>query len=265
MQPELKPPPQKYTALVIISAVATALLAIAGLTWLSKHLSKNKVVEKIPDSIPEKTTEEKPKTPEALYALQDAQSLKLPGTKVTQKELQANKVPYIPTKASKLTTAELEVAKTAWKYFEHNWNEETGLVNSADKFPSVTLWDQSAAIAGLVSAKELEIIDNREFESKLSLMLTTLAKLELYNDELPNKVYNARTLIPVNYGGLEEKTEIGWYNGYYETLQEPNEALTANNNGIILESLLYEKVGKPLIVWAGVKTESKTSQPSKKS
>ena len=210
MQPELKPPPQKYSALVIISAVATALLAIVGLTWLSKHLSESKVVEKIPDSIPEKATEQKPKNPETLYALQDAQSLKLPGTKVTAKELKATKVPYIPTKASKLTTAELEVAKTAWKYFENNWNEETGLVNSADKFPSVTLWDQSAAIAGLVSAKELEIIDNREFESKLSLMLTTLAKLELYNDELPNKVYNARTLIPVNYGGLEEKAEIGW-------------------------------------------------------
>ena len=61
------------------------------------------------------------------------------------------------------------------------------------------------------------------------------------------------------------ESETGWYNGYYETLQEPNEALTANNNGIILESLLYEKVGKPLIVWAGVKTESKTSQSSKKS
>ena len=39
MQPELKPPPQKYSALVIVSAVVTALLAIAGLTWLGKSLS----------------------------------------------------------------------------------------------------------------------------------------------------------------------------------------------------------------------------------
>ncbi len=210
MQPELKPPPQKYSALVIISAVATALLAIAGLTWLSKHLSKTPVVETQPKIDPELTVEVKSQTPEALYALQDAQSLALPGNKVTAKELKATKVPYIPAKTSKLTTAELAVAKTAWKYFEANWNESTGLVNSADKFPSVTLWDQGAGIAALVSAKELEIIEAQEFNKKLDKMLATLAKLELYNDELPNKVYNAKTLIPVNYGGLEKKETIGW-------------------------------------------------------
>jgi hypothetical protein len=44
----------------------------------------------------------------------------------------------------------------------------------------------------------------------------------------------------------------GWYNGFYETLKESNRAQTANNNGVILQSLLYKKVGKPLIVWAGV-------------
>ena len=48
------------------------------------------------------------------------------------------------------------------------------------------------------------------------------------------------------------KSEKGWYNGYYESLREPNKALTANNNGVIMESLLYKKVGKPLVVWAGV-------------
>ena len=211
MQPELKPPPQKYSALVVVGGVATAILAIASLTWLGKYLSEDQVVETKLEVNPESTVEITPTPkPEALYALQDAQSLSLPGNKVTAKELKANKVPYIPAETGKLTTAEMEVAKTAWKYFESNWNEETGLVNSADKFPSVTLWDQSAAMAGLVAAKELKIIDNEEFASKLSQMLTTLAELELYNDELPNKVYNARTLIPVNYGGLDTKETIGW-------------------------------------------------------
>ena len=41
-------------------------------------------------------------------------------------------------------------------------------------------------------------------------MLTTLAKLPLYQGELPNKVYNAKTLIPVNYGELDQREEIGW-------------------------------------------------------
>ena len=210
MQPELKPPPQKYSVLVIISAVATAFLAIAGLTWLRKSLSDNKVVNEQPEAVSEQTIKQETKNPEVLYALPDAQSLKLPGTKVTAKELKATKVPYIAAKASKLTTQELAVAKTAWKYFEINWNKETGLVNSADKFPSVTLWDQGAGIAALVAAKELKIIESKEFKSKLDKMLATLAKLELYNNELPNKVYNAKTLIPVNYGGLETKETIGW-------------------------------------------------------
>ncbi len=49
------------------------------------------------------------------------------------------------------------------------------------------------------------------------------------------------------------KADKGWYNGFYESLKQPNKALTANNNGVMLESLLYKKVGKPLTVWAGVK------------
>ena len=210
MQPELKPPPQKYSALVIISAVATALVAIFGLNLLSKHLSKTKVLKTPPKINSESTVEVKPQKPEALYALQDARSLALPGNRITQKELKATNVPYIPSKTSKLTTAELAVAKTAWKYFAANWNNETGLVNSADKFPSVTLWDQGAGIAALISAKELKLIEAKEFNKKLNKMLETLAKIELYNNELPNKVYNAKTLIPVNYGGLEKKETIGW-------------------------------------------------------
>ncbi|MEY3404434.1 MAG: hypothetical protein RLZZ86_4056, partial [Cyanobacteriota bacterium] len=49
------------------------------------------------------------------------------------------------------------------------------------------------------------------------------------------------------------KSDQGWYNGFYESLNQPNKSLTANNNGVILESLLYKKVGKPLTVWAAIK------------
>ncbi|MHC5723263.1 MAG: DUF3131 domain-containing protein, partial [Nostoc sp.] len=48
------------------------------------------------------------------------------------------------------------------------------------------------------------------------------------------------------------KSKDGWYNGFYESLHHPNKTLTANNNGVILESLLYKQVGQPLTVWAGV-------------
>lgn len=51
------------------------------------------------------------------------------------------------------------------------------------------------------------------------------------------------------------KSPTGWYNGYYESLKQPNKTLTANNNGVILQSLLYKQVGKPLTIWSGVETE----------
>lgn len=44
----------------------------------------------------------------------------------------------------------------------------------------------------------------------MSQMLKTLASMPLYKGELPNKVYNSKTLIPVNYGQLDKREEIGW-------------------------------------------------------
>ncbi len=47
-------------------------------------------------------------------------------------------------------------------------------------------------------------------------------------------------------------SDRGWYSGYYETLQQPNRALTADTNSLILESVLYQKIDQPLMEWAGV-------------
>jgi len=41
------------------------------------------------------------------------------------------------------------------------------------------MWDQAAACAALVSARELNIISAAEFEAKMSKMLQTLASLPL--------------------------------------------------------------------------------------
>jgi hypothetical protein len=48
-------------------------------------------------------------------------------------------------------------------------------------------------------------------------------------------------------------SDRGWYSGFYETLNQPNQALTADTNAMILTSLLYQKVNQPLLTWAGVK------------
>ena len=198
MTESFEPPPKKLSILATVGGVITAVAAIAGLEYWSNHLSKPNPQVSNPS----------PATQTSVAQL-DAKSMVIPGQPLPAGELTA-KVPYIAPKAGELTPQELAMARHAWGYFQRNWNNSTGLVNSVDGFASVTLWDQAAAIAGLVSAKELGIVPAAEFESKMSQSLKTLAKLPLYKGELPNKVYNPKTLIPVNYGQLDKREEIGW-------------------------------------------------------
>jgi hypothetical protein len=209
MNSDFEPPPKKFSILACVGGVVTAVVAIAGLEVLSDRLHKTASVPQ-PKISTAQTATSKLDAEAMTVAKLDAQSVELPGKAVTSAEISATKTPYVASGLGKLTPEEMEMARQAWQYFEQNWNDETGLVNSVDKFTSVTMWDQAAAIAALVSAKELNIIPEAEFNTKMSQMLKTLATMPLYKDELPNKVYNSKTLLPVGYGQLDKRQEIGW-------------------------------------------------------
>lgn len=201
MNESFEPPPKHLSILATVGGVVTAIVAIAGLQSLSNRLNREAPqASASPTPTPELSAAEK-------IAQMDAKSMKLPGEPVSATELAAAKTPIA---SSSLTAEEMAMAKSAWAYFQANWNDETGLVNSVDGFASVTMWDQAAAIAALVSARELKFITTTEFDTKMRRMLQTLAKIPLYKGELPNKVYNSKTLIPLNYGQLEKREEIGW-------------------------------------------------------
>ena len=185
---DFEPPSKKLSFLATFGGVITAVIAIIGFNSLSKYLIINT------DSI------SKLNTKLTIVA----------GKPIAATELTTTQEPYIAPGSGTLTTEETAMARQAWLYFQRNWNDKTGLVNSVNNFASVTMWDQAAAMAALVSAKELNIITVEEFESKMSQMLKTLASMPLYKGELPNKVYNSKTLIPVNYGQLDKREEIGW-------------------------------------------------------
>ena len=109
-----------------------------------------------------------------------------------------------------LTTEELEWAKIAWKYFENNTIEETGMVNSAHKYNASTLWDTSSYMMGLIAAQRLEIISDSNFKQRMKSLLESLAKLPLYEGRLPNKSYNTISLKMVDYKNKETPQGIGW-------------------------------------------------------
>lgn len=110
-------------------------------------------------------------------------------------------------RVGQLSKREVEMARTAWSYFEKRFQPGTGLVNAVGSYPSTTLWDTASYISGLVAAYELCIIDKREFDTRATKLLNTLRNLDLYRGEAPNKVYNTETGEKVNYAN--EPGEVG--------------------------------------------------------
>lgn len=174
------------------SGVIVAFATIAGLQNFSTYV-KQFLLVKAPDN-----------TPDGI-AQKDIKSMRLAGDAVTS----SSESLYKTAPKREITSQQLVAGRFAWEYFQRNWNESTGLVNSANGYSVVTMADQADGIAALVSAYELGIVTKSEFDENMSTLLRTLAKLPLYQTELPNKLYNARTGIPVSYE-TNKRQEIGW-------------------------------------------------------
>ncbi|WP_028115285.1 DUF3131 domain-containing protein [Ferrimonas senticii] len=108
-----------------------------------------------------------------------------------------------------LTAQERRWAEVAWQYFANN-TQASGLVNSVDGYPSTTLWDTASYLMGLIAARRLDLINASEFEQRLSSALDALAQLPLYDQQLPNKAYDTRSLAMVNYDNSVNERGIGW-------------------------------------------------------
>jgi|GEM_PF-113433 len=107
-----------------------------------------------------------------------------------------------------LSKREMNMARVAWKYFQNNYNPETGLVNAVNAYPSTTLWDTGSYLAAMVSARELGIIDKDEMDQRMQPMMRTFNTMDLFRNEMPNKAYNTKTGQKVNYAN--KPGEIGF-------------------------------------------------------
>ncbi len=116
----------------------------------------------------------------------------------------------LPQAPRDLTALERKWARTAWQYFNNNYQPSTGFVNSTDYYPSTTLWDLSSYLLGMVSAHRLGIVDDDMFYTRTSKLLESLANIELFDGRLPNKVYHTETLAMVDYNNQPTEQGIGW-------------------------------------------------------
>ena len=105
--------------------------------------------------------------------------------------------------------SDLEIAKIAWKYFENNYQDKTGLFNAANNYPSTTMWDTGSALAATLAAEDFGLISKKEFDNKITALIKTLVKLKLFDGEAPNKVYNTKSTEMVTYGNKVTPDGIG--------------------------------------------------------
>ncbi|WP_372801644.1 DUF3131 domain-containing protein [Paracoccus seriniphilus] len=105
---------------------------------------------------------------------------------------------------------DMEHARIAWTYFQNNVDEETGLANSVHNYPSTTMWETGSYIVAVLSAERLGLIDRAEAEARLGKVLSSLQSLRLFQDTLPNKAYQTRTLELVDYGNKPSELGLGW-------------------------------------------------------
>ncbi|NPA46427.1 MAG: DUF3131 domain-containing protein [Chlorobi bacterium] len=109
-----------------------------------------------------------------------------------------------------LSTQDMEDARIAWKYFQNNYQPETGLFNSVDKYPATTFWDISSGFHAIMSAYEIGLIDSTELNDKMNKALHSILRFKLYKDILPNKVYNTENLSMVDYANHITAEGVGW-------------------------------------------------------
>lgn len=111
---------------------------------------------------------------------------------------------------TELTESDEAAARTAWRYFVNNTDAKTGLVNAADQYPSTTMWDTGSYFIALVAAHRLGVIDRDEVDKRLTLALTSLSRLTLFDGLIPNKAYDVRNLAMVDYSNTPTNRGIGW-------------------------------------------------------
>lgn len=119
-------------------------------------------------------------------------------------------VPMVLASPRALDATQMAYAKTAWTYFENNTDEVTGLAGSADRYPSTTMWETGSYLLAIAAADLLEIIDRDQAQARAGKALKSLAELELFEGNLPNKAYDIRTLKMVDYTNKPARDGLGW-------------------------------------------------------
>lgn len=128
----------------------------------------------------------------------------------SQTDIKTSALQMVPVSPSPLSAQDEQVGRIAWQYFVNNTQENTGLANAVDGFPSATLWDQASYLLGMIAAYRLGIVEQAEFDQRLTKALISLNTLPLFQGSLPNKVYDTTSMVMTDYTNTPTGGGIGW-------------------------------------------------------
>lgn len=115
-----------------------------------------------------------------------------------------------PRSKKSLTREERKLARTAWQYFLKAHQSNTGLYMPIQGYPFASPWELASGLAGLVSARQLNLIDQKNFGERIGLMLRSLRDMPLFNQELPNRGYDVRSGMMVDIFNRPSNKGSGW-------------------------------------------------------
>ena len=92
-----------------------------------------------------------------------------------------------------LSEEDLATARHAWRFFQENLQVSSGFVNAVNKYSTLSMWEMGSCIGGIVAAHQLGLVPKIRFDSMLDRTLSSLGRIPIYRDELPNLEYNATT------------------------------------------------------------------------
>jgi hypothetical protein len=103
-----------------------------------------------------------------------------------------------------------QAAALAWRQFDRLWQNTTGLARATPDYNKLTTWDIGSVLAALYSARQLELIDQREYDRRLHRTLQTLRTMPLFENGVFHKMYMAATAKMVGRGGAVSVKGYGW-------------------------------------------------------
>jgi len=106
-----------------------------------------------------------------------------------------------------LTFDEAVWARIAWQYFVDN-TQPGGLVNAENGRPWLSLWHTGSYLLAVISARQLHVIEDAEFDRRIAAALTALTALPVQADGLPAAFYHADSLLPIAQATSENVSAV---------------------------------------------------------